>query len=256
MKYPLFSALGDEYPFALEDKYERILKKINDLWHDPDIDAYFTSLLIDTRGARKGFEQDVFKDIQRLHKYHEYFRLTQAADRFAALRELEARRAAFTRERFAEAVAEGDQALVDLFIRGGMNPRATDEKGNPLLLIALRNGFSIVAHILIKAGADVDVIDSLGFTPLLLACGKTTSGYQEVAKAIIHKGANVNARDPIGWTPLFLAVSNGSMEIAYLLLVYGADAKVKTKKGESLTEIANKFGNSRLLSQLNDLLTL
>ncbi|GAB4272059.1 MAG: hypothetical protein Kow0065_21470 [Methylomicrobium sp.] len=248
MKYPLFSALGDEYPYALEQKYERILKKISELWFDAEIEAYFTSLLIDTRGGRQGFEFEVFQDIQRLHKYHEYFRLTEVADRATALKELQTRQVLFTRQQFIEAVSAGDQSLVDLFIRGGMSPKTTDEKGNSLLLMALRNGFSIVSHILIKAGADVDVSDRLGFTPLLLACGKTTTGYQEIAKTLIHKGADVNVRDPLGWSPLLLAVSNGSIDVARMLLVYGANPKVKTKKGESLTDIAQQFGNSQLLT--------
>jgi hypothetical protein len=53
MKYPLFEHLIDDYPTALEQHYERILKKIVELWNEPEIDDYFTTLTIDNRGGEE-----------------------------------------------------------------------------------------------------------------------------------------------------------------------------------------------------------
>ena len=250
MKYPLFAVLEDEYPTALEKRHEYIIKRLVELWDEPEIDDYFTSLLIDTRGGRQGFAPDVFQDIHRLHKFKETERLRLVEEKQMAIKALELHGTHFNPGAFARAVEQGDPTLVDLFIRGGINVNGTDADGNNLLIIALRSGFTIIANILLKAGAHVDVRDNTGFTPLLMACGKTTHGYKEVAEYLILHGADVNARDPLGWTPLLLAISAGNTELVELLLKNGANITVRTRKGENAMDLARKFGHDQLIDLL------
>jgi ankyrin repeat protein len=204
MKYPLFDPLGDYYPNTLEQRYERILKKIVELWNEPEIDDYFTSLIVDSRGGRKGFEADVFNDIHQLHKFRESERLREVEDKIEAVRELEKLGVEFSVKAFLKTVQDGDQSLVDLFVRAGINIHSRDELGNPAFIIALKNGYTVIANIFLTVGADPNARDEQGFTPLLLACGKTTKGYKEIAEKLIRLGADVDARDPLGWTPLLL----------------------------------------------------
>ena len=252
MKYLKFAALGVDYPFALEQHYERILKKLAELWDTPDIDDYFTSLLIDTRGGRQGFPDEVFRDIQCLYSYHDTERLQVVIDRTEAVRELELQGVFFTQDEFIRAVKEGNPAHVDLFIRGGMNVLHHDHDGNSLFMLALKRGFSIVANILLAAGADIEDRDAMGFSPLLLTCGKETKGFQQLAMKLIRHGANVNIHDPLGWTPLCLAVSAGNTELVKALLEQGADIYVKTRKNESVFDLAKKFHHQDMIKLLHE----
>ena len=55
MKHPRFESLGDQYPHSLENRFDRILTKIDELWDRPEIEDYFSDLIIDNRGGRQGF---------------------------------------------------------------------------------------------------------------------------------------------------------------------------------------------------------
>ena len=45
MKHPRFQFLGDQYPHALEERFDRILTKIDELWDRAELQAYFSDLL-------------------------------------------------------------------------------------------------------------------------------------------------------------------------------------------------------------------
>ena len=79
---------------------------------------------------------------------------------------------------------------------------------------------------LVKIGAEVNVKDSDGNTPLHHAVG---DGQVEVAKCLIANGANVNAKNKIDYTPLFDAIPN-SVEAVKLLIGHGANINVTGKK--------------------------
>jgi len=250
MNYPLFECLGSEYPFALEAQYERILKKIDELWDTDEIDAYFTDLIIDNRGGRKGFPADVLNDILRLRDFSESERLRRAETPQEAKEALKARNIPFTDKDFIKAINHGDPEVVDLFLRAGMNVHAEDELGTPAIIIALKKGYTVVARILLNSGADPNARDKMGFTPLLLACGKPTFGYKALAERLIHKGADINVRDRLGWTPLLLSLSGGTAEIAEILIDRGADVSARTRAGESALMLAEKAGRDQIVALL------
>ena len=59
---------GDEYPQALVDQYPRIANTIVELRYDrAKLEAYFQSLLNDSRGGRQGFPFAVLMNLQSLH---------------------------------------------------------------------------------------------------------------------------------------------------------------------------------------------
>ncbi|MGQ0751750.1 MAG: hypothetical protein ACT4PS_14550 [Betaproteobacteria bacterium] len=59
---------GDEYPQALVDQYPRIANTIVELRYDrAKLEAYFQSLLNDSRGGRQGFPFAVLMNLQNLH---------------------------------------------------------------------------------------------------------------------------------------------------------------------------------------------
>jgi tankyrase len=242
MKHALFEALGNDYPFALQQKYPHVIKKLVALWTNPKIDAYFTSLLIDTRGGRKGFDDDAFQDIHRLFKFHDIENLRAIEDRAGARNELDQLGIPFVAPEFLNAVNQGSKKLIDLFVRGGINVNVRNNDGESGLQIALRNGFTIIANILLGAGADADVKNATGLTTLQVVCEKKTPGYKELAEELIMVGADVNVRDQKGWTPLMRAISTADQDMVALLLKNGANPTLETPKGDNASALAEKFG--------------
>ena len=80
----------------------------------------------------------------------------------------------------------------------------------------------VIAEKLLKAGADVNAIDSIKRTPLMYAKSK------EMAEFLISNGAKVNSIDDNGWTPLIHAVNNDELDVIETLVSNGANIEVVT----------------------------
>lgn len=240
MKHPLLESLGEDYPVYLEQHHERVLNKIDELWNTPEIDDYLSDLLIDKRGGRKGFAPEATKEINALREFRMLETFLAAEKKEIAIQELEKRGIFRNGNSFLRALENGEVETIDLFVRANFNIHLTDDNGTPPLLIALKKGHTIIARILLNAGADVNEKDKLGLTPLMLACGKPTFGYRDIAETLIKKGAHINVRDALGYTPLLLALSGGTIDIAEMLINKGADISVRTRKGETPLSLAQQ----------------
>ena len=252
MKHPFFAFMGTSYPIHLEREFERILVRIEALWETPEIHDYFTDLLIDKRGGRKGFPAPVLADIIRLRDARELQTFKEAERKEYALQELTSLGIAFLHKNFVNALEEGDQHVVDLFVRANINVNKPLEDGTPPLLFALTRGLTIAAQILINGNADPNARGPLGLTPLLVACGKATVGYRAAVELLLRKGAHVNVRDPLGNTPLTLAISGGTPDIALMLLELDADPFAGPRNGETPLSLALKLGDEELLAVLRE----
>jgi len=101
---------------------------------------------------------------------------------------------------------------------------------------------------LLTNGAEVDVRDKNGMTPLLLAARK---GNSEIVRLLLAHGANVNAQDHyLAWTPLILASALGHKKVVKLLLEYGADIDIKDQNGMTALKYAVKNGYKEIVELL------
>ena len=131
-----------------------------------------------------------------------------------------------------------------------------------------------IALLLLGQGADVNIMNADGFTPLYLASdrghrdrvefllkhhadvnlmsGRTSEapltmaavmGEIEVARVLLHHGASVDPRDNQGWTPLFVASRYGHLDIVRLLIQ--SRAAVDTPDNEDWTPlfVASRCGH-------------
>ena len=80
----------------------------------------------------------------------------------------------------------------------------------------------------IDEGADVNVKNKVGSTPLLYA-----AVHKEIIELLIAKGADVNAKNNSGWTPLLMAVLGDRKEVIELLIAKGADVNAKDSRKDS-----------------------
>ncbi len=100
---------------------------------------------------------------------------------------------------------------------------------------------------LIEAGADVNVINKYGKTPLLMA---SRNGHTEVVKLLLQAKADVNAKDRIGSTALRNASNSGHLDIVQVLLEKGADVNAKDKKGSTALIDASNQGHNDIVEAL------
>lgn len=108
-----------------------------------------------------------------------------------------------------------------------------DNKGNTALMIALENGKVAVAEMLIKAGANPNIANQLGETPIMMAAslGKEGAG---LVKLLVAKGADIHQKSAENVTVLMYAAQGGDLEtVKYLVDKKGADLDAKDDDGKS-----------------------
>jgi len=135
------------------------------------------------------------------------------------------------------AAAEGHPDVVELLIQRGANVNAASKKGfTPLLFGTMKNDSASIRH-LIKAGADANyALPDEDKTKVLVVAGAYHS--TEAAIALLDGGANPNVADRTGKTPLHLAAQSGALDLVKKLISKGADLNAKTAKSPSSEDFA------------------
>ncbi len=129
-----------------------------------------------------------------------------------------------------------------------INAKYTDDKATPLIY-ALLNKSLIAAKILINNGADVNIKNSYGWSPIYIA---TRNLNLDIIKLLLEKKVDVNAQTQNGGTPLILAVKKNNTEIAKILLMFGAEIQIKDKYNKSAIDYATNMNNKVMLNILNN----
>ncbi len=88
---------------------------------------------------------------------------------------------------------------------------------------------------LVRCGADINLQNDKGNTPLFLAYSTSS---EKLAEDLINLGANINLQNNDGHTPLFLACIIGSEKLVKDLINLGADLTIKDKKMSSVLHYA------------------
>lgn len=148
-------------------------------------------------------------------------------------------------DRLFKAVWTGDVAsLRDTSIDVNLK----DAVGRSPLRIAAENGNIDVAMFLIEMGADVNVTDTKGNTPLIFIIHKT--GDLKIIKRLLEKGAAVNTQNHTGETALMYAAWRGQANIVRLLLENRADATLKNRQGDTALTLAESQGHLEIVEIL------
>jgi ankyrin repeat protein len=118
-----------------------------------------------------------------------------------------------------------DVEMLKVAIEGGGNPRAITSRYDGTALIAAAHlGHDEVVRVLIAAKAPLDHVNNLGWTALIesIVLGNGGKRHTDTLKALVQAGANVNIADRGGTTPLKLAEGRGYAEMARILRDAGA----------------------------------
>ncbi|XP_014231506.1 ankyrin-1-like isoform X1 [Trichogramma pretiosum] len=125
-----------------------------------------------------------------------------------------------------------------------VNINAQDKTGNTPLHYALENNLSDTAEWLLSKGADVNLANEEGSTPLHNVCkGERVSFLKSFLKNAeeVNQSVRLDARDKLGNAPLHLALRfNKDPEVPELLLKKGADANLANEEGSTPLHIICK----------------
>lgn len=144
--------------------------------------------------------------------------------------------------RFLQAVEERDGAKVTemLDVPGSTVVNARDlGTGRSAMHIAVARRDSVWVDFLYQQGANVNIADNTGMTPLMLA---VQLGFVEGVSKLLAHGARIDVTNNAGETPLMYAVHARNTELMRVLLEAGADPDRYDNSGRSAREYARLRG--------------
>ena len=107
---------------------------------------------------------------------------------------------------------------------GGSAKNVTSRYDGTALIAAAHLGHVEIVRELIRAGAPLDHVNNLGWTALIesIVLGDGGKNHTDTLRALVDAGANVNIPDGSGSTPLRLARNRGYQEMVAILENAGA----------------------------------
>lgn len=181
------------------------------------------------------------------------------------------------------------EEALELVMRGA-TPNYQGQHGRAPLHKAVEFAYPVLARALCDAGAEVDIRDQYGETPLLLLakCGQwnenipkarrcetiqtlltcgadihavnprgrgvlhlaCTENDHQAAEMLIEGMADVNSQDLAGFTPLMWAAGRNGLETVKMLLDYEADMNLKAARGQTAITFALTNGHKAIVDVL------
>ena len=122
------------------------------------------------------------------------------------------------------AVADDVPTLRVALALGGSAKNVTSRYDGTALIAAAHLGHAEVVRTLIKAGAPLDHVNNLGWTAVIesIVLGDGGPRHTETLRALVEAGANVNLAERTGQTPLTLARARGYTAMVRMLEAAGA----------------------------------
>ncbi|MDE2871254.1 MAG: ankyrin repeat domain-containing protein [Gemmatimonadota bacterium] len=136
----------------------------------------------------------------------------------------------------------GGATLVGALLAAGADPNALTEYGESAIEAAAESAEPEVIRLLVAAGAEVNSRSPAdGSLPLHKAV--PGDGADVRVAALLEAGANPDVQDAKGDTPLHLAAAGGDTAVVSLLASAGAGVNTLNGNGETPLDVARKTGN-------------
>lgn len=150
-------------------------------------------------------------------------------------------------EDFFEAVKRDNANTITGLLKRGFDPNTLDPKGQPGLLLALREPSPKAAQALIDwPKTNVETRNTADESPLMIAA---LAGQVDWCKKLIARGGDVNKT---GWTPLHYAATHGHIEVIKLLLEENAYIDAESPNGTTPLMMAARYGTAAAVKLLLD----
>lgn len=151
-------------------------------------------------------------------------------------------------EDFFSAIQRDDARALTALLQRGFDPNTRDAKGQPGLLLAVREPAPNALRVLLNAkNIQVEARNSQDESPLMMAAIR---GQLDIARQLIDKDADVNKP---GWAPLHYAVSSSqgdALAVAKLLLDNSAYVDAASPNGTTPLMMAAMYGSPEAVKLL------
>jgi ankyrin repeat protein len=137
-----------------------------------------------------------------------------------------------------------DPQLVHAYAEDGFQP----------LGLASYFGHLELARYLIKAGAPINSPSHNGLRAAPLQSA-TAAGYEKIVRMLLELGADPNVREGNGYTPLHAAAQNKDIDMIHTLIYGGADLTLAGKDGKTPLDIAVETGDKETIAVLAEGIT-
>ncbi|MEM6435657.1 MAG: ankyrin repeat domain-containing protein [Cyanobacteria bacterium P01_D01_bin.115] len=142
-------------------------------------------------------------------------------------------------DRLTAAVRQDSLSQVTAALDGGADVNQVDSGGYTPLTKAVSAGASDpLFQLLISRGANVNQVDGRNFTPLSLAAQSSYDSASRMMELLLSQGAQINQLDGNGFNPLMRAVLNSKYDAIDLLIAKGANVNQTSAEGKSALAIA------------------
>jgi serine/threonine protein kinase len=155
------------------------------------------------------------------------------------------------------AVSYGKQPTIQLLLERGADVDQADAQANTPLMVAADGGPFLpnnvpVLTMLLGAKAKIDLQDALGRSALYRAAAE---GKTDAVRFLLDHGADVNLAETAGNTPLMVVAEGASYpkgqgETIALLLKHGAKAELKNSNGQSALDKATEAKKTEAIQAL------
>ncbi|PJZ70609.1 hypothetical protein CH373_06590 [Leptospira perolatii] len=142
---------------------------------------------------------------------------------------------------------EAEKQLLMIKAGGADIDRPIDSQGDTQLFRAAAEGRFAVVKLLLENGADPNLANSRGITPLMAAAsqGRLVAWKKDGFKVVyllLREGAKINDRDQEKNTALMYAASSGDHRAVGVLLLAGANTSLKNRYELSALAMADRIG--------------
>ena len=148
-----------------------------------------------------------------------------------------------------DAARKGDLKVIKEFYEKDANSinSTNAQEYTPLILATYYNQLEVVKYLIQKK---VKLNGEKGSSTALQAA--SYKGFKEIAQALLEYGADPNIEDANGTTPLIYATQFKHIEIVKLLLKNGADKNYTDPSGNSAVDYAQKLQITEAIELFND----
>jgi uncharacterized protein len=183
-------------------------------------------------------------------------------------------------EDFFGAVGRDDERSVRRLLEKGVDPNSVDSRGQPALVLAMRDDCPRVAELLLaqpairpdlanahnetalmmaalhgrrdwveKLLARGGRLDREGWTPLHYAASGPAP---DIVELLVDRGAPIDAGSPNRSTPLMMAAGYGAIDAADLLLRLGANPTLRNDASLAAADFARRAGRDSLVTRIEN----
>ncbi|KAM7201239.1 Ankyrin repeat-containing domain protein [Naviculisporaceae sp. PSN 640] len=131
------------------------------------------------------------------------------------------------------AVECGDMDTAAGLLQQGADVNVRDHNGETPLHISMRHCYAGISELLLDNGADIEASDVNGHTPLFAVLDSRRTESTQLVDILLRRGVDVNKESIYGTTPLISAIRRRDYPAVELLVAHGADVGKPEKSGRT-----------------------